>query len=191
MLVATAFAVTRTEHGPAAQGANPARLVSAQSNRYEYWRVAAREFAHHPLIGGGASSFRVEWLKHRTIDESVHDAHELYLETAAELGLVGLAALAVFLFGIVGLARNGPPLIAAALVTYAVHAGLDWDWEMPALTLVALLLAAAAAPRAASSRSPAATEPARANSVHRTYGCTHRSHLTSPQRESSASTNRW
>jgi hypothetical protein len=24
-----------------------------------------------------------------------------------------------------------------------VHAGLDWDWEMPSVTLVALLLAAA------------------------------------------------
>jgi len=25
---------------------------------------------------------------------------------------------------------------------YAIHAGLDWDWELPALTLVALTLAA-------------------------------------------------
>jgi hypothetical protein len=25
----------------------------------------------------------------------------------------------------------------------AVHAGLDWDWEMPALALIAILLAGA------------------------------------------------
>ena len=31
---------------------------------------------------------------------------------------------------------------------YAVHAGLDWDWEMPALTLVALLIAGALSGRA-------------------------------------------
>ena len=30
----------------------------------------------------------------------------------------------------------------AGLVTYAAHAPLDWDWQMPAVTLVALLLAA-------------------------------------------------
>jgi hypothetical protein len=29
----------------------------------------------------------------------------------------------------------------AGLATWAVHAGVDWDWEMPALTLVAVLLA--------------------------------------------------
>ena len=31
---------------------------------------------------------------------------------------------------------------AATLGVFAVHAGLDWDWEMPALALTALLLAA-------------------------------------------------
>ena len=31
---------------------------------------------------------------------------------------------------------------AAALVAFGVHAGLDWDFEMPALTLPALLLLA-------------------------------------------------
>ncbi len=30
----------------------------------------------------------------------------------------------------------------AALAVFGVHAGLDWDWEMPALALTALLLAA-------------------------------------------------
>ena len=33
--------------------------------------------------------------------------------------------------------------LIAALALWAVHAGVDWDWEMPALTLVALLIAAA------------------------------------------------
>jgi hypothetical protein len=29
----------------------------------------------------------------------------------------------------------------AALTAWALHAGLDWDWEMPGLTLVAIVLA--------------------------------------------------
>jgi O-antigen ligase len=143
----TAVAVTRVERtsgGGPAQGADPSRLVSAQSNRYEYWRVAFSAFGDHPLNGGGSGSFRTVWLRERTIDETVRDAHSLYFETAAELGIVGLAALAVFLFGIVSMARSSPGAGGAigALAVYAVHAGLDWDWEMPALTLVALTLAA-------------------------------------------------
>jgi len=31
----------------------------------------------------------------------------------------------------------------AGFVVYAVHAPLDWDWEMPAVTLVAIVLAGA------------------------------------------------
>jgi len=31
--------------------------------------------------------------------------------------------------------------LIAALALYAVHAGIDWDWEMPALTLAAVVLA--------------------------------------------------
>ena len=29
----------------------------------------------------------------------------------------------------------------AGLVAYLAHAPLDWDWEMPAVTLVAIILA--------------------------------------------------
>ena len=145
-LVVTGIAVTRAERtgGGPAQGANPSRLVSAQSNRYEYWRVAVREFGDSPLRGGGSGSFRTDWLRERPIDETVRDAHSLYIETAAELGLVGLVALLVFVGGIVAMARGSTEAAGAigALSVYAIHAGLDWDWELPALTLVALTLAA-------------------------------------------------
>jgi len=35
------------------------------------------------------------------------------------------------------------PAAAAGLVAYLVHAGLDWDWEMPVTTLVGLACVAA------------------------------------------------
>jgi hypothetical protein len=69
------------------------------------------------------------------------------LQTMAELGLVGVAGLLAFLGGIVDAARRAlrvTPLAAgpvAGLVAYFAHAPLDWDWEMPAVTLVAIILA--------------------------------------------------
>jgi O-antigen ligase len=120
------------------------RLFSLSgSNRSEYWRVAWREWTDHPVLGGGAGSFQRFWLRHRGNDLPVRDAHSLYLETLAELGPLGLAFLLCALavpFVAVGAAR-GHPLAAGALggyVAYLVHAGIDWDWEMPAVTVAAL-----------------------------------------------------
>ena len=130
-------------------GAATQRLGSLQSNRYEYWQVATGAFADHPVAGTGAGGFRVEWLRRRTITEQAKDAHSLYLETAAELGLIGLAALALALGGVALAARDAmrrAPAAAtgalAVVVMWAFRAGIDWDWEMPAVTLLAVLFAA-------------------------------------------------
>lgn len=131
-------------------GADPSRLASIDTNRYRYWDVALREFAEHPLAGLGSGGFAVEWLKERTRFDGARDAHSLYLETAAELGMVGVLLLALFFGGVAAAAVRlyrldaaqvaGP---AAAAAAWACHAGLDWDWEMPAATLPVLLLGAA------------------------------------------------
>jgi O-antigen ligase len=130
------------------------RLFSLSgSNRSEYWRVAWREWRDHPELGGGAGSYQRFWLRHRSNDLPVRDAHSLYLETLAELGPLGLVLLLCALSVPLVAVRpaRGSPLAAGALGAYAaflVHAGIDWDWEMPAVTLaalacgVALLLAA-------------------------------------------------
>ena len=131
-------------------GANPGRLHSLDSNRYSYWRVAVDTFADRPLLGIGSGAFVVEWLQQRDVDDPTREPHSLYLGTLAELGLIGFAALAVFAWGLAIAARDlwrrdaaiaaGP---IAALVLWAAHAGIDWDWEMPALTMIALALAGA------------------------------------------------
>lgn len=138
------------EGGTPRSGAETRRLASLQSNRYDYWEVAAGMWSDAPLRGGGSGAFRVEWRRERTIDDPALDAHSLYVETAAELGLLGLLALAAFLAGCGWAAavalrtdRAAASGAAAALAALAVHAGLDWDWEMPALALYGLLLAAA------------------------------------------------
>jgi O-antigen ligase len=126
-------------------GATAERLGSVQSNRYEYWRVAVTSFADDPLLGTGSGAFQVEWLRERTIASAARDAHSLPLETAAELGIAGLLALALLVAGIVAGAtrRRAEPAAYGALVAWAVHVCIDWGWEMPTVTLFAVLLGAA------------------------------------------------
>jgi O-Antigen ligase len=172
-VVATASAENNSPANPAV-GATAKRLASIQSHRYAYWKVALGAFADHPLAGLGSGGFEVRWLQRRSIHESVADAHSLYVETAGELGLVGLLALAAFLTGTGVAARRrlaadaalaaGP---TAAFITWAIHAGVDWLWEMPAVSLLALGLGALlvaqgeAAPRAPRVQpQPARREPA-------------------------------
>jgi hypothetical protein len=123
------------------------RYATLQSNRYAYWRVALRAFGDEPLRGVGAGGWAVYWLRYRPFDEFARDAHSLPLQTLAELGLVGAALLLIFLAGASLAAWKAfavaPALVAgplAGFVVWLAHAPLDWDWEMPAVTLVALVL---------------------------------------------------
>ena len=80
--------------------------LRVSSNRYEYWRVALGAFRDDPLIGTGSGGFRVVWLQERPIRETVRDTHSLEFEVAAELGLVGLLALALTCGGVIVTARR-------------------------------------------------------------------------------------
>jgi O-antigen ligase len=136
--------VARDAGHSAASGANAERLKSLESNRYEYWKVALKDgFAKEPLKGIGAGGFGVIWLQHRDVDERARVAHSLYIETLAELGIVGFAFLLLFLGGVLGAARRvarAVPGAIAALLVFAAHCAIDWDWQVPAVSLVALAL---------------------------------------------------
>jgi uncharacterized integral membrane protein len=151
-----------------ATGAGSGRLTSVSSNRYEYWRVGLNAFERRPLAGVGSGGFRVEWLRERPIAETVKDTHSLEVEIAAELGLVGLLAFAAMLAGVVATGRRAlrrdPALAAgwcAALLVWLLHASIDWDWQLPAVTLPAIVLAGALIALAEASPA-AAREPASA-----------------------------
>ncbi len=131
------------------------------SNRYDYWRVAVDATLREPLRGTGAGSFvQTYFAKRRTLRAPVY-AHHLWLGTAAELGLPGLAALLIFVgaFAVAlrrrlrGLAQADAALLLAAAAPLAVllmHASADWSFAFPGLAVPALGLAGAAiaAPRA-------------------------------------------
>ena len=132
---------------PPVSGSLDRRLLSTSGHgRADYWRVAAGMVEREPLLGEGAGSFERRWTQERTAPNNARDAHNLYLETLAELGPIGLALLLVALGApLTGLGRARHdalgPAAAAALVAFLVHAAVDWDWELPVLVLPALACA--------------------------------------------------
>jgi O-antigen ligase len=150
------------ERGPGVgkSGDLRSRLIDPSNNgRLDHWDVALDGFGETPLEGQGAGTYQTLWARERPTLLSVRDAHSLYLEVLDELGMIGFVLLAIALLAILRafLGRAGGPdrtlyaaLFSAALV-WAVHAGLDWDWEMPAVTLWLFAIGgaalAAAAPR--------------------------------------------
>jgi cytochrome c-type biogenesis protein CcmH/NrfG len=121
--------------------------------RIPQWKVAWREYKAHPGLGSGLGTYERYWNQLRTTNGKVVNAHNLYLETLAELGPVGLAllmlVLAMPLVALIKARRRSLASAAAgAYAVYLVHAAVDWDWQLPAVTLAALfcgvaLLAAA------------------------------------------------
>jgi O-Antigen ligase len=124
------------------------RYASVSSVRYEYWRVGVNAFAGDPVKGTGAGGFRVVWRQERDVPRAVTEVHSLPLEMAAELGLPGLVFFGLFVGGVAAAGRRalrqGAPLAPAAsavCVAWLLHAAIDWDWQLPAVTLPALVLA--------------------------------------------------
>lgn len=125
---------------------DPPSLTS--SYRSAYWRAAAAETREHPVLGSGAGSYSLVWLDHRTVEATVRDAHSLYAETLAELGPVGVALVLALLCTPLAVGARRPrtdvnAATTAAFLVFVLHAGIDWDWEMPVVTLTALGCAAA------------------------------------------------
>lgn len=119
----------------------------ASDNRIDYWHVAWRQFVDNPLLGGGGGTYVDYWFRYRTLTSFTRTSHNLYLEALAELGPVGLALLvAALALPLVAVVRRRDRFVAgaaAAYVAYVLHAALDWDWELPASTLAALVCGAA------------------------------------------------
>jgi O-Antigen ligase len=141
------------------------RLSDPGSNgRIDQWRVAISDgFDPSKLDGQGAGTYELLWARNRPrklARLTVHNAHSLYIENLSDLGLVGFLLLLVFVLAILYgfAARLGGPqrtlyaALFAAGLAWALHAGADWDWQMPAVTLWIFALGGAAL--AAPARTP-------------------------------------
>jgi O-Antigen ligase len=124
-------------------------LSSASTGRWQLWSSAVDQWQTEPVLGQGAGSYQSWWMQHASLTLFLKDAHSLWLEMLAELGLVGFA-LVVLVFGagfaaaLARLRRAGPErqLIAAlagVLAAFAVAAAIDWMWELTIVGLVAVV----------------------------------------------------
>lgn len=107
-------------------------------DRVSYWSAARETAAAHPFGGSGAGTYGLVHLH----APYAHDAHSLYLQALSEVGLGGLLLLVAFLALPLLLAiHRGLAVPAAGLTVFVFHAGVDWDWQLPVVTLAALALA--------------------------------------------------
>jgi hypothetical protein len=123
------------------------------NRRIDQWKVALDGYHQDPFKGVGAGTYENLWNRRRPVTFEIRDAHSLYVEVMGELGLTGLlllaTPLALILFAFVrgvwrGRDRYVYAALVAAMLAWLVRAGLDWDWEMPAITLWLFCTAGAA-----------------------------------------------
>ena len=131
----------------------------------------------------GAGTYQVLWTRDRTSEFarlSVRDAHSLYVEVLGELGLIGTALLVISLGAIfVGLVvrrrrrrnRTIYAVLIAVVLAWLLRAGVDWDWEMPAVTLWLFALGGAAIAASGGAASPLFGVPSPPLRAALTVGC--------------------
>ncbi len=137
-----------------------ARLFSLSlDGRIPQWRVAWHEYKANPWLGSGLGTYERYWNEYRPEEFKIRNVHNLYLETLAELGPVGLALLVLALAAPLVAAvkarrRTLVPAAAGAYVAFLAHAAVDWDWQLIAVGMAALFCGVGmlAAARASSAR---------------------------------------
>lgn len=126
---------------------------SAGQGRYQYWQQALDAYRSDKLTGVGGGSFALWWAPRATIYGPVQDAHNLYLQTLAEVGLPGFLALLAFvaltlLGGVRRAMRNAGDarvLIAAAtagILIFWTHATVEWTWQLAVMPLALMIMVA-------------------------------------------------
>jgi O-Antigen ligase len=140
---------------PGGPGSGIERFEATSGNgRYQYWESALDANSTDPVKGIGPGTYEFWWAREGTVPGFIRDAHSLYFETLAELGIVGLVLIGglilfVIAAGAVRTLRATPERRAAlaaatsGCVVFAVAAGVDWAWELAVLPASFLLLAAA------------------------------------------------
>ncbi|HEY8814878.1 MAG TPA: O-antigen ligase family protein [Candidatus Dormibacteraeota bacterium] len=122
--------------------------------RLAIWKVTLRMLSDHPIFGAGISGYQTVMAHYRT--RNLHPepyAHDIFLTTWSEVGLIGMLAFAVILFGLmwrawrsVGSARDlARPLLwglFAAWVVFVVHGLVDSPYWKNDLSLEFWTLAA-------------------------------------------------
>jgi tetratricopeptide (TPR) repeat protein len=127
--------------------------AGGEANRLGFAATAVRLFEEHPVTGSGPGTWVIErprLTQPGEVDDYQPHAHDVYAQTLAELGLVGIAAGVVLLVSIGWLVLSGirgpDPIrrrwaIATAVgaVYFLTHQVVDFWVDMPALLFAAAL----------------------------------------------------
>ena len=126
------------------------RLTTLSGTRYDLWSVALDAFEAKPLTGVGAGTYEFWWNQHQKDSEFVRNAHSIWFETMAELGLPGLIAILAFVTSSLALLVAGrrrsrrrtsaaaSTAVTAAFIVFLLPASVDWMWQSTAVTVLAL-----------------------------------------------------
>jgi O-antigen ligase len=135
----------------------PAILRRAEAGgedlRGTFYAVALRMFAASPVVGTGPGTWviqRTAFTQTNEIDVYIPHAHDVPVQTLAELGLVGAAAGVILIGSLVWLFRNAARsadgerqrwgwLTGLGLLYFGVHNLLDFYPNMPAVLFAAAL----------------------------------------------------
>lgn len=132
--------------------------------REDTWRAAVETFLDRPLHGAGADAFLSGSARHQD-GASIRFAHDLPLELAAELGILGLL-LALALYWATGRlvwsarASRVGWMFGPAVVAFPLANLLDWPWHLAGMGAIWALASGALAGSQAHAANPAGILPA-------------------------------
>ncbi len=127
------------------------------SGRTHFWPIAISIFLEHPIIGAGFEAFGVAFTKHDTWNGQfrVEQAHNEYLQTLADAGILGFACIAGFIYLLfrkglrtivhaVGFRREAAVGALAGCFGILIHSFFDFPLRTPSNAFFFLLLCAVA-----------------------------------------------
>jgi tetratricopeptide (TPR) repeat protein len=138
---------------------DPGRLTAIGSVRARYWRDGLEIFDARTATGVGAGGYEAARLRFRRDDLAVLHAHGFPIQTAADLGVIGLAlSLALLAAWLAAALRTTGPwratgwsrwtderiamaTLLAVVVVFGAHSLIDWTWYIPGTVVPALLCA--------------------------------------------------
>lgn len=114
--------------------------ASDPTHRMELWQDVLRMVPHFPVFGAGFNAFGTSYYRYKSIWPGVWfgEAHNEYLQSLADVGLVGfglvVALVAMLLLRALRQARLGPleTGIACAVVAGCAHNFVEFNWQIPA-----------------------------------------------------------
>ena len=113
---------------------------TSPSVRWEMWVLATAAFLYSPWTGTGPGTFAALWHALYPLQVAYPHAHSIIFNTAAEQGLIGLAALAALAVAVLRASWRDAGLFAA-VVAFGAHSLVDSVNVIPevALTLAVLV----------------------------------------------------